>query len=109
MAYDEELAARIRRVFASRDDVEESRMFGGIAFLVNGHMVCGILKDELMVRVGPDSHDDALAKPHARKLDFTDRPMRGFVIVARDGISTQRALGAWIRRGLSFVETLPPK
>jgi TfoX/Sxy family transcriptional regulator of competence genes len=109
MAYDEELAARIRRVFASRDDVEEHRMFGGIAFMVNGHMACGILKDELMVRVGPEAHDEALTKPHVRKLDFTKRPMRGFVIVARDGISSPRSLGAWIRRGLDFVETLPPK
>ncbi len=79
MAYDEALANRIRGVLAQRDDVTERKMFGGIAFIIGSRMAAGVIHDDLMVRVGPDAHDDAIARPHVRSMDFTGRPMRGFV------------------------------
>jgi hypothetical protein len=84
-------------------------MFGGLAFLVGGHMCCGVVGDRLMVRVGPDAYEEALGRPHARKMDFTGRPMRGLVYVEPRGFASEDALAGWIARGLAFVETLPPK
>ncbi len=78
-AYDEGLAERIRGVLDERKDVSERRMFGGLAFLVRGHMSVGIVKDRVMVRVGPEVYDRLLEEPHARKMDFTGRPMKGFL------------------------------
>ena len=75
MAFDEELATRIRRHLEGRDFVER-RMFGGLAFMVNGHMACGIIKDQLMVRVGPDAYDTVLRLTHAHQMQFTGKPMR---------------------------------
>ena len=79
MAYDEGLAQRVREVLAERSDLSERKMFGGLCFLVNGNMCCGVVRDELMVRVGPDAYDESLSLPHARKMDITGRPMKGFV------------------------------
>lgn len=84
-------------------------MFGGICFMVCGHMSCGTVKDELVVRVGPDAYEDALGRPHARPMDFTNRPLRGFVFVAKEGIANQRSLAVWVGRGVAFAESLPPK
>lgn len=109
MAVDEKLVARIRAMFRERDDVEEKRMFGGIAFMVSGHMCCGPLDNDLMVRVGPDQYDDALSRKHATTMEFTGKPMRGFVTVRADGIRTKRDLRRWIGLGLNFIEGLPPK
>lgn len=109
MAYDEELAGRIRDVLAGRERIEERKMFGGIAFMVGGHMAVGVVKDELMARVGADGEDEALAQPHARTMDFTGRPMTGFVFVAAEGVATEEAVRPWVERCLAFVETLPPK
>ena len=109
MAYDEKLATRIRAHLDGRPDIEERKMFGGLAFLAGGHMCCGIIGSELMVRVGPDGWEQAAARPHARPMDFTGRPMPGMVSVAPAGLRTARALGAWIERGLRFTATLPPK
>ena len=108
MAYDEQLAERVRDVLTERDDLREQKMFGGIAFMVGGHMCAGLLGDELMVRVGPDGYEAALRRPGAREMDFTGRPMRGIVMVGADGIRG-RALRAWVQRGLDFVDSLPPK
>src|SRR5262245_35286406 len=85
MAYDEGLAERIRGVLDDQAGVSEKRMFGGIAFLVNGHMGVGIVQDKLMVRVGPESYERVLRERHARKMDFTGRPMKGFVYVVPSG------------------------
>ncbi|MDP2674691.1 MAG: TfoX/Sxy family protein [Dehalococcoidia bacterium] len=74
MAYDEELAERVRRALAGRKGISEKKMFGGIAFMLGGNMFCGIVKDQLMVRVGPERYDDALSRPHARPMDFTGPP-----------------------------------
>ena len=84
-------------------------MFGGLAFMVNGHMACGILKNELMVRVGPDSYDATLEQPHARPMDFTGRTMRGFVAVAEEGLRSRQQLQGWVNKGVRFVRSLPPK
>jgi TfoX/Sxy family transcriptional regulator of competence genes len=87
VAYDEKLAARVRTLLADRTNVTERKMFGGLTFMVAGHMCCGVNGDELIVRLDPDHEDDAFARPHARPMDFTGRPMRGFVTVKREGLS----------------------
>jgi TfoX/Sxy family transcriptional regulator of competence genes len=109
MAYDEALAQRVMRLVAGRDDVSDRRMFGGWALMLGGHMACGVMGDELLVRVGPETYEDALDLPHARIMDFTGRPMSGFVVVGRAGIDDDAGLRAWVERGVAFVDTLPPK
>ena len=107
MSYDEKLAMRVRRVLADRDDVVEKKMFGGLCFMVNGAMCCGLTKSDFMVRVGPEKFDDALAQPHTRPMDFTGRPSKGMVYVAPEGLRTDAALARWVRRGLAFVAAHP--
>ena len=109
MAYDETLAQRIRELLADKHSVVEKRMFGGIAFMLRGNMCCGIVRDDLMVRVGPERHEEALAQPHARPMDFTGRPMRGMVYVTPEGCRTDEALKRWVEQGLNFAATLPAK
>ena len=109
MAYDEALADRMRRALRRRRGVTECKMFGGLAFLVNGHMCAGIVKDELMVRVGPDATDAALAEPPARPMDFTGRPLRGMLYVGTAGFESDEDLDAWLRRATAFTKTLPRK
>jgi hypothetical protein len=109
VAYDEELAERVRRVLAGRRDFAEKPMFGGLTFMVAGHMCCGVVGHDLMVRVGPDRLDDALARPHVRLMDFTGRPSRGMVYVGAGGTGTAKAVAAWVDRGLAFVESLEPR
>lgn len=109
MAYDEHLAERIRAIIGDQPGLREQKMFGGIGFMLYGHMAAGIIGSDLMVRVGPEAYDDALAQPHARLMDITGRPMRGFVIVDAAGIATRGKLRTWLARGLGFASTLPPK
>jgi len=109
MAYDEKLAERVRELLKRRRGIGEKKMFGGLAFLVNGHMACGIIGDELMVRVGPEAYDAALKKPGARAMDFTGRPMKGMVYVGPRGIRPAPGLEAWVEQGLSYARSLPPK
>lgn len=109
MAYDEILAERIRTLLGRRKGITERRMFGGLCFMQGGNMACGIVKDELMVRVGPDRYDEALALPHARPMDFTKRPMRGMVYVGTPGILADADLKAWVERGLKHARSLPAK
>jgi TfoX/Sxy family transcriptional regulator of competence genes len=108
MAYDEKLAARIRELFPA-DGVEEKKMFGGIAFMLGGNMVCGVTKDDLMVRVGPDKHEAALDREGARPMDFAGRPMRGMVFVRPAGYASDADLRDWLDLALAFATTLPPK
>lgn len=103
MAFDENLAARIRSVLASRTDVVEKRMFGGLAFMVNGRMCCGIVKNDLMLRVGPSRQQEMLAKPHARVMDFTGRPSNGMIYVSPEGLRTDTSLRSWIGEALEYV------
>lgn len=109
MAYDLALAERIRRIVGPRADVIEKHMFGGIAWLLDAKMFVGIVKDELMVRVGKDAHDDAIARPHARTMDFTGRPMLGYVFVAGPGVKTPKQIEVWVAQALAHVATLPAK
>jgi TfoX/Sxy family transcriptional regulator of competence genes len=106
MAYDETLADRIRRAVGQRADVTEKRMFGGLAFLLDGRMFCGIVKDDLMVRVGPERYKAALAEAHVRPMDFTGRPMNGYVFVGPGGSRTEQAIKKWVDQGAAFVATL---
>ena len=109
MAYDPSLAGRVRKVLSNRRGVSEKEMFGGIAFLLGGHMFCGIVKDDLMVRIGPDGHEAALKEPHVRPMDFTGQPMKGYVFVAPDGCRSPAALARWVGRGAEFAATLPAR
>jgi TfoX/Sxy family transcriptional regulator of competence genes len=106
MAYDEALADRVRRVVGPRSDVTEKKMFGGLAFLLDGKMFIGIVKDDLMVRVGPERYDAALAEAHVRPMDFTGRPMNGYVYVGAGGSMTENAIKKWVDQGAAFVATL---
>ena len=109
MAYDEKLAMRVRKAVGRRKGVTEMKMFGGLAFMLNGNMFCGIIKEDLMVRVGPDRHEESLKKPHARPMDFAGRPMKGYVFVAPGGSRTEASLAEWVRRGVENALTLPKK
>jgi TfoX/Sxy family transcriptional regulator of competence genes len=106
MAYDERLAARIRDVLGPGVEVVEKRMFGGLAFMVGGHMCCGVLGDTLLVRIGAEAHSEALARPHTRVMDFTGRPSKGMIYVDAAGVKTTKALHAWIGRALAHVAAL---
>ena len=108
MAYDEKLAARVRLALAA-EFTTEKKMMGGLCFMVRGHMCCGVETERLMVRVGPQAHERALKLKHAAPMDFTGRPMRGFVYVLPPGVAKQRGVDAWVRRGLEFVVSLPAK
>lgn len=109
MPYDEGLAQRIRELLAEEPELAEKSMFGGVAFLVGGNMAVGIVKDELMVRVGPDAHAASLREPHARPMDFTKRPMKGFVFVGPSGFEEDEDLRRWLERGVRFAASLPRK
>ena len=109
MAYDETFAARVRATLAGMSGVNERRMFGGLAFMLGGNMCCCVTGHGLMVRVGPDAYGDALAQPHAGPMDLTGRPMRGWVLVAFDGLASDDDLTRWVSQGADFAATLPPK
>lgn len=109
MAYDEGLAERVREVVQSRTGITERKMFGGLAFMSHGHMFIGILGGTLMVRVGPREYPHALLKPHVREMDFTGRPMKGYVLVESDGFESDAALESWVNMSYEFASSLPPK
>lgn len=109
MAYDEVLADRVRSRLSERPDFSERKMFGGLCFMLGGHMCCGVVDRELMVRVGPDAYEDALAQPHARHMDFTGRPLNGMVYVGVEGIAARADLDEWVARAVAFAGSLPPK
>ena len=108
MAFDEKQAVRVRLALAG-EPTTEKKMMGGLCFMVHGHMCIGVDKSRLMVRVGADAHERSLKLKHALPMDFTGRPMRGFVFVEAAGCTTQRAVDAWVRRGLAFVSKLAPR
>ena len=109
MAYDEGVAERIREVFDGRSDIVEKKMFGGIAFMHNGNMCCGIVDDVLMARVGPDSYKKALERNHAREMNFTGKPMKGFIYVDPAGFAEDAELRDWIALCEAFTSSLPAK
>lgn len=109
MPYSEELAQRVRHQLSLRTKFSERKMFGGLTFMVNAHMCCGIVGDKLMVRVGPEAYEDSLGEPHVREIDFTGKALKGMVYVGVKGLEQNDDLGNWITRGLDFIQTLPPK
>ncbi len=109
MPYDESLAGRVRRALAETEGVTERKMFGGLCFMLRGNMCLGVEKDRLMVRVGPARYQEALARPHARPMDFTGKPMRGLVFVEPGGTADGPALQEWVRMGVDFAGSLPGK
>jgi hypothetical protein len=110
MAYDEDLAARIRELIAAEDGLTEKKMFGGLAFLIDGHMaVAASGQGGLMARVDPAETDALLRKPHAGPFEMRGRPMDGWVRVAAEGVRTKRQLEPWVRRGVAYARSLPPK
>ena len=109
MGYDEKTAERLRDVFVVRNDVVEKKMFGGLCFMVSGSMCCGLTGAALMVRVGRDRYEEALAQPFARPMDFTGRPLAGMVYVGPEGYRTDAAFKIWVQRGIEFVTALPAR
>lgn len=109
MAFDEGLAERIREELQDRNDVIEKKMFGGLCFMVSGNMCCGIVKDTLMTRVGPEQYEACLKKKHASEMNFTGRPMKGMIYVSPEGVESDKELRWWINTCLKFIDTLPAK
>lgn len=109
MAYSEDLAQRIRDEIGDHPALVEKQMFGGIAFMVRGNMSVGVSGDDLMVRVGKENHEEAMAQPHVRIFDLSSRPMTGWVLVGPDGIASDGDLARWIDVGVGYAESLPPK
>jgi hypothetical protein len=109
MAYDARLAERVQRLLGRRKGITEKKMFGGLAFMLNGKMFCGVLKDDLVVRVGPERHEQALSRAHVRPMDFTGRTLKGYVFVGPGGLKTDNMLAKWIEEGVEFASSLPRK
>jgi TfoX/Sxy family transcriptional regulator of competence genes len=107
VAYDTELASRIRAALAAHPGIDEKKMFGGISFMVAGQMACGVLKDDLVVRIDPARFDAAVAQPHVRPFDFTGRPMTGMVYVAAAGLTSDEVLETWVQGAVDFVNANP--
>ena len=109
MTFSERTVSQIRRVMQNTPGLTERTLYSGTAFMLQGNMCCGIIEDNLVVRVGPDTYDAALREPHTRPMDFTGRALPGFVYVERAGFANASSLREWIDRGMRFVHTLPPK
>ena len=108
MAYNLKLAERIRSALSGVPFVEK-KMFGGVGFLLNGNLACGVNKDDFIVRVDPEKHAALLKKPHVRPFDMMGRPMKGWLVIGADGLKTDKQLGTWVQESVAFARTLPPK
>jgi TfoX/Sxy family transcriptional regulator of competence genes len=109
MAYDEELAERVRELLSPRADVSERKMFGGIAFMLAGNMACGVLGEDLIVRLGDEEGAKAITEDGVRPFDFTGKPMKGIVYVSPELTSDEAGLAEWAEAGADFAASLPPK
>lgn len=109
MAYNEALAARIRARLSQVPDLTEKKMFGGVGFLVNGNMACGVNGVDMILRVGPEKYIQALAQPDTSVFDMTGKPMTGWIKVKPDGIQDEHQLADWVQQGLDYAFSLPPK
>lgn len=109
MAYDEQLADRVRAVIALREQVSERKMFGGVAWMIAGNMACALIGGELLVRLSREDVDAALAEPLTRPADMTGKPMRGFVIVEAEAVASDEGLAGWVDAGADFAASLPAK
>jgi TfoX N-terminal domain len=109
MAFDPGMAQRIRDVLGERPGVTEKKMFGGLAFLLHGHMFIGLAGEKLMARIGPEAYPRALRMKHVREMDFTGRPMKGYVFIDDQGVEADADLEYWVNQCAGFVATLPIK
>src|SRR5262249_19703902 len=109
MPYDDQLAQRVRDVLRQRQDVAERKMFGGVAFLVNGNMCCGVNGELLVLRLGPEGAEEALGRPHTRAMDFTGKAIKSMIYVEADGVASDTELRSWVEWALDHAQSLPPK
>ncbi len=109
MVLKEELAEQIRTILVKEPGFEEKRMFGGIGFLLHGNMVCGIHKEFLIARIGPEQYSQALTQPHVKEFDMSGHPMAGWVMVAPEGYAQKASLQEWVGKGVKYVSGLPAK
>jgi TfoX/Sxy family transcriptional regulator of competence genes len=109
MAYDETLAQRVRDILKQKEGINEIEMFGGIGFLFNGNMVCGILNNDLIIRIGPQKYEQYLEHPHTRKFNITGRAMRGWLMISDRKLTSEKDLLDWVQQGLDFASSLPSK
>ncbi len=109
MAYDEPLAERVQDALSGRAGVSKRKMFGGIAFMIGGNMACGVINDDLMVRLDATEAERALAEEHVRPMDFTGRPMKGFVFVSPAGTDSDESLAGWVELAADHAASLPAK
>ena len=109
MAFDATLVKRIDSLLRRRRGITQKRMFGGLCFLVDGKMVCGVERDRMVVRVGPDRYDALLKEPHVKPMDFTGRPLRGFLYVLPEGLKRPAQLKRWVDTSFTYARSLPQK
>jgi TfoX/Sxy family transcriptional regulator of competence genes len=109
MAYNEPLASRVREILSSVVGFSEKKMFGGLCFLIHGNMCCGVLKGDLVLRLEPEGAQELQSRPHTRPMDFTDRPMKGFVFIEAKGLATDRQLRDCVSMAHAFAQSLPRK
>jgi TfoX/Sxy family transcriptional regulator of competence genes len=109
MAYDEGLAQRIRELLKDMPGLVEKKMFGGVGYMLHGNMACGVNKDDLIVRLGPDRHEEVMGMPYTKPFDITGRTMKGWVMVMAEGCESDEDLGDWVQQGVDFALSLPPK
>jgi TfoX N-terminal domain len=107
--YDEELGDRVRQALGDRADLTERKMFGGLAFMLAGNMCCGVIREDVIVRMFPEEGERALDEPHVRPFDLTGRTMTGFLLVGPGATATEEGLRSWVDRAVAVAETLPPK
>jgi TfoX/Sxy family transcriptional regulator of competence genes len=109
VAYDEALAARVRSIVGVREHVTERKMFGGVAWMLQGNMACAVVGADLAVRLSHEDAERALAEPHTRRFDMTGRPARGFIVVAGHAVARDDELARWVGAGADHASSLPPK
>jgi hypothetical protein len=109
MAYDEKLAERIRAKLQGKRGLTEKKMFGGVGFLINGNMACGVHKQEMIVRLDDKDSEAALQLAHVRLFDMTGRPMKGWIMVGPQGTASEKAVQAWVDKSVAYARSLPPK
>lgn len=109
MPYNEALATRVRRILVRHKALAEIKMFGGLCWTIRGNMACGVLKDDLVLRVNPDAAPTYLREPYARLMDFTGRPMRNFLYVSLEACKTPAGLKKWVGRSVEYALSLKPK
>lgn len=109
MAYSEKLAEQLEKILADESHITQKKMFGGLCFLYKGNMLCGVVGEQLMARVGPSQYEQCLAKPYARAMDFTSRPMKGMIFIGQGGLKDSHSIQKWVECCLKFVRFLPSK